>query len=66
MPTTVTEAGERGASEQIYGEFIANLGKYVYIYFCNCLKECQLLFIEIISQYVVNISHVEALGTTMF
>lgn len=38
---------------------------HVYNYFCNCLKEWLLLFIEMISQYVVNISHVEALGTSV-
>ena len=32
---------------------------------CKCLKEC-LLFIEMISQYVVSISHVETLRAAMF
>lgn len=63
MSATVIEAG---GSKKMASEINVRAGECMCIYFCNCKDECQLLFIEMISQGVVNISHVEALRTKMF
>lgn len=62
---TVMDAGDKQweiKDSQITDKFWA----CVCIYFCNCIEECQLLFIVTLSQYVVNISDVDALRTLMF
>lgn len=67
MPALVAETG---GSKQIVNS-LSGRGMHVFVNdfvnacVCKCLKECW-LFTEMISQYVVSISHVETLRATMF